>query len=155
MSIADSIRDLAKLVQQSDNLELLKKVNTVQSEVLDLIEKLKQKEDQVTQLQGALGLKGEFILKDLAYWLPDEKGNVIGGPFCARCFEADHVARTLAAGERESQVTCPDCGSSLCSPSIYDYLRPDAAELRKKEAQIVEQQMNNARRQLTDFFRSR
>jgi hypothetical protein len=52
MSIVENIEDLVKLAQQSNNSELLKKAKIIQSEVLDLTEKLKK-------IQEALGSKGK------------------------------------------------------------------------------------------------
>jgi len=135
--------DIAKLLKDADlslkNAELkLKLAEIVEAladaklQMADIKQVMTEKDEVIARLQEALELKGKLILQDSAYWLPDEKGNVIGGPFCMGCFEANHVARTLVAGEKESQVKCPNCNSVFCSKPVYDRLRPDVEEGRKK-----------------------
>jgi len=105
---------------------------STRQQILDIRDLVTERDKTISQLQEALSLKGKLILKDSAYWLPDEKGNAVGGPFCSRCFEIDHVACTLVADEKEPQVKCPNCKSTFCSKPVYYHLRPDAEEAHKK-----------------------
>jgi len=145
MSIVDNIRDVVKLVQKIDNVELLHKILTLQTEVTDLTEQLKQKDEIIAQLKDALDLKGKLVCKDSAYYIADESGKITDGPFCTKCFDVDHLKCRLIADNKEPQVICPKCKVSFSSKPLYHYLRPDVEANRKKLLEEIRNQ--NVRRE--------
>ena len=120
-----------KLVQQIDNIDLYRRILDLQGEAIELTEELKKKDEIIAQLKDALDLKGKFIYKDSAYYITDENDKIIDGPFCAKCFDVDHVKCRLVADNKEPQILCPNCKVSFSSKPLYDYLRPDVEARRK------------------------
>lgn len=145
MSIIDNIKDVVKLVQKIDNLELLQKILNLQTEVIDLTEQLKQKDEIISQLKDALDLKGRLTCKDSAYYLTNKNGKIIDGPFCTKCFDVDHFKCRLVPDNKEPQVICPNCKVSFSSKPLYYYLRPDVEANRKKLLEKIRHQ--NVRRE--------
>ena len=139
MGIIENAKDAVKLVQQIDNIELYQKILNIQAETFELTEQLKQKDEAVNQLKEALELKGKFIHKDSAYYITDENGKIIDGPFCTKCFDVDHIKCRIVANNKAPQVICPNCKVSFSSKPVYHFLRPDVEEYRKK---IQEKRMN-------------
>ncbi len=142
MSIIENAKEAVKLVQQIDNIELYRKILDLQTEAIELTDQLKQKDEKIDQLREALELKGNFICKDSAYYIADESGKIIDGPFCTKCFDVNHLKCRLVANTKEPQVICPNCEVSFSSKPVYDFLRPDVEENRKK---LIEKMRNRNR----------
>ncbi|MHC4075796.1 MAG: hypothetical protein ACYSRR_01275 [Planctomycetota bacterium] len=137
MGIIENAKDAVKLVQQIDNIELYRKILDLQAEAIELTDRLKEKDEIINQLREALELKGKFICKDSAYYIADESGKIIDGPFCTKCFDVDHTKCRLVAESKEPQIICPNCKVSFSSKPVYDYLRPDVEERRKKNIERI------------------
>ena len=142
MGIIENAKEAVKLVQQIDNIELYRKILDLQAEAIELTEQLKQKCEIIGQLKEALELKGKLIYKDSAYYVADENGKIIDGPFCTKCFDIDHLKCRLVPDNKEPQVICPNCEVSFSSKPVYDFLRPDVEENRKK---FIEEMRNRKR----------
>ncbi len=82
----------------------------------------------------------EFCLKDSAYWLRDDQGNIKEGPFCMKCKDVDSVKCRLVAMEKEPQVKCPNCKNEFASKPLFDYLRPEVEQNRQKLMQMIRNQ---------------
>lgn len=132
MGIIENAKDAVKLVQQIDNIELYRKILDLQAEAIELTERLKQKDEIISQLKDALDLKGKLVCKDSAYYITDENGKITDGPFCTKCFDVDHLKCRLVPDNKEPQVICPNCKVAFSSKPVYDFLRPDVELNRKK-----------------------
>ena len=99
---------------------------------MKLTEQLKQKDKKITQLESSLTLKGKLIPKDSAYYLTDNEGKTVDGPFCTRCWEVNHLTCKLLAQEIEPFVRCPNCKSNFESKPLFHQLSPDVKEDRQK-----------------------
>ena len=131
MGIIENAKEAVKLVQKIDNIDLYRRILDLQAEAIELTEELKRKDEIIAQLKDALYLKGKFIYKDSAYYITDENGKIVDGPFCTKCFDVDHVKCRLVPENIGPQVICPKCGVSFASKPIYSYLRPDVEADRK------------------------
>lgn len=65
--------------------------------------------------------------------------NAKDAPFCTKCFDVDHLECRLVPDNKEPQVICPNCKVSFSSKPVYDFLRPDVEEHRKK---LIEKMRN-------------
>jgi hypothetical protein len=153
MGIIENAKDAIKLVQQIDNIELYRKILDLQAEAIELTEQLKQKDEIISQLRNALELKGKFICKDSAYYVSDESGRTIDGPFCTKCFDVDKIKCRLVATDKEPIVKCPNCKVEFASNPIFGQLRPDVEETRKKLIEITRNQ--NQTRPRIDYLGGR
>lgn len=126
MGIIENAKDAIKIVQKIDNIELYRKILDLQSEAMELIEQLKQKDETISKLNTALVLKGKMICESSAYYIVDKEGGKIDGPFCTKCFDVDHVTCRLVPittpGQGREHVQCPNCKVVFNSWQISSYL---------------------------------
>ena len=107
---------------------------------MELIDELKQKDEEIAKLKDALDLKGKLICENSAYYIADEHGKIADGPFCTKCFDVDKVKCRLVADNKEPQVICPNCKVSFSSKPLYHYLRPDVEEDRRRLLEKIRNQ---------------
>lgn len=124
MGIIENAKDAVKLVQKIDNIELYRKILDLQSEAIELIEQSKLKDERITKLKNALRAKGKMVCKDSAYYLTDDKGEIIDGPFCTKCFDTDQDTIRIVAHTTGGQVKCLKCKVIFDSENIYNNLAP-------------------------------
>ncbi|MHC4173935.1 MAG: hypothetical protein ACYTBX_06905 [Planctomycetota bacterium] len=124
MGIIENAKDALKLVQKIDNIELYGKILDLQSEAFELIEQSKLKDEKIAKLKKALKVKGKMVCKDSAYYLTDDKGKIIDGPFCTKCFDADQDSIRIVAHTIHAQVKCLKCKVIFDSENIYNNLVP-------------------------------
>jgi len=130
MGIIEDAKEVVKLVQQIDNIELYRKILDLQSEVIDLVQQNREKDDTIEQLKKAMELKGKMVCEFSAYYQLDEQGSKVAGPFCTNCFDNEHATRRLVSGfQPKGQdghshfwVQCPKCKVPFYSKSIGQYL---------------------------------
>jgi hypothetical protein len=135
MSMYDAIKDAVKLAQQVDNVPLYQKILEVQSQLNDLAEELKEKSEEIEKLKKALTFKGKIVHKHHLYWEEGEKGQIIDGPFCPKCFDVDQqICRIVISDTRERRyVQCLKCKVPIDSIQAYNLLASEAfPNLEKK-----------------------
>lgn len=82
------------------------------------------------RLREALALKGNLQREHSAYWLKDDQGNTIDGPFCMVCFDDEQATRRLVQGGKPSGeagrprqwVQCPKCRVAFRQEHVGVYL---------------------------------
>ncbi|MHC4912646.1 MAG: hypothetical protein ACYTE5_06525 [Planctomycetota bacterium] len=124
MAITEDIKHALKLAQKTDNPELEQKLNYILAEVTDLLEQLKNKEKALARLRTTLSSEDNFIIKDSAYYLTDEKHRITEGPFCRQCLENDQIRSLLVQVDSpvRCRIKCPTCNLTFDSYPIWDYL---------------------------------
>jgi len=117
MGMIENIKDAVKIVQKIDNIELYRKLLDLQTEAMELTQKLKEKDEKIDQLEEALKIKGKLVLRGSAYYITDDGGKLLDGPFCTKCFDVDHVmCRIVRAIGR--MVRCQKCKASFDGGNI-------------------------------------
>ncbi|UCF43318.1 MAG: hypothetical protein JSV99_12245 [Planctomycetota bacterium] len=124
MGIAEDIKHALKLAKKTDNTELQQKLKYIQAEVADLLKQLKNKEKAMARLRAALSSQENFIFKDSAYYLTDEKRRIKNGPFCRQCLENEQIKSLLVQVDSPIQcrIKCPTCNLTFDSYQLWDYL---------------------------------
>lgn len=126
MGIIEDVKEVVALSQQVNNVDLYRKLVDLQLEVMTLTEQLKQKDTVISQLKTAFALKGKFVCKDSGYYLTDENGEIMDGPFCTKCFEVDQIqcrlVRQATPGHGRDTVQCPRCKVPFPSARTAEYL---------------------------------
>jgi len=115
MSIVDNIKDIGKVIQQSDNIELYQKILTIQQDALELLEQLRQKTDENHQLSSDLQkalqigeIKGRARKVKNCYYEFDDKDMPVKGPYCPTCLDGDNkVVHIVSISGYKLQ--CPKC----------------------------------------------
>ena len=87
MGVLDTIKDLAVLVQKADNLELLKHVLALQSQVQDMFNENRTLRDKVGALEATIELARSLSFRAPFYFVVGDET-----PFCPRCWEVDRKA---------------------------------------------------------------
>jgi len=123
--------ELAGLVEALANAKL---------QIADVRQMLGSKDDTIARLQAALKLKGRIALKNSAYWLTNEADGSTEGPFCTHCYDSDKVMCRLLPDKDEPGVKCPECKSTFASKPLFDHLRPEVEQKRKKYIDMVNRQ---------------
>jgi hypothetical protein len=103
MSVITSVTEVVKLVQTIDNVDLLRKILTLQNEIMALSEENASLKAQNRTLQERLSLTAILSFRDNAYWRARDDGTE-DGPFCSTCWDVDQrlvrgTAEFLFAGE--------------------------------------------------------
>ena len=81
----------------------------------------------------------KMILKDLAYWVTNDSGEVIDGPFCTECWRKSGSKCGIFPKDKEPMVHCSNCKNEFASVPLFHYLRPDVRETRQK---LIEKSRN-------------
>ena len=108
MGLLADIKDAAKLVQQLGNLDLYKRILDLQADALELMEALRARDEEIRELKKAARVCGQIVYVKSAYYMKDEKGEVITDePFCQRCYD---VSGTMCRLQRDGVYgICYNC----------------------------------------------
>ena len=84
MSLVDNVKDAVKLIQQLDDVDLMRKMLDVQTDAMKVFEENANLKQEVERLEEILELSGDVFFEANAYWLrvSDEEKH---GPFCSQC----------------------------------------------------------------------
>lgn len=125
MGLIEDAKEAVKLVQKIDNIELYRKILDLQSEAMELMEELREKDEIINKLKSTLSLKGKLICEHSAYWLKNDKNEVVDGPFCTRCFDVENIQCRFVTGPPEKYravIQCPNCKIQFTNCRVADYL---------------------------------
>ncbi len=124
MGITEDIKHALKLARKTKDPELQQKLKYIQAEAEDLLDQLKNKDKIITRLRAALSAQDNFIFKDSAYYLTDEKRRITDGPFCRQCFENEQIKSLLVQVDSpiKCRIKCPTCNLTFDSYQLWDYL---------------------------------
>lgn len=112
MGIVENAKDVVKLVQQLDNIDLTEKILGLQADVLGLIEekhtlqaKVRKLEEQLESMQQEFATDADLSLKNDCYWRTTDEAP---GPYCTRCWNVDSVLVQMHRGAGGWAI-CPHC----------------------------------------------
>ncbi len=125
MGALDTAKELAKLVQKLDNIEVVQKVIELQGDLMELQERFQELLDENRDLKKKLEAPTELLFQDNMYWRAKGKEEQ-EGPFCTKCFDGDGKTVRMHGGESRG-LTCPHCKTFVDTKT--------AAENRRKASQ--------------------
>ena len=105
MGILDTAKDVVTLVQKADNLELVKQILTLQSDIMKMMEENRLLKDENRALREQLQVKRNLVFRENSYWMPKEDG-FEDGPFCSTCQDVD--------GKLVRMTECATAGVYYC-----------------------------------------
>ena len=105
MGLVETIRDVATLVQKTDNIKLVKHVLSLQMQAQEMQEDNRRLREQVKRLEGALDFAKALRFDAPFYFSTDDKI-----PYCAHCWEADHLPIHLKRDWDGNRWECFHCG---------------------------------------------
>ncbi|MBQ7710776.1 MAG: hypothetical protein IJT39_03005 [Bacteroidales bacterium] len=112
MSLYEGLKDVAKVVQQADNVELYRQLIDLCEQALDLQAKIRELTEENAELKKKHNLEERIQRhKELYITLEGEDCDIF---FCSHCWDNDRKLIQLEKSYGES--TCPQCHWSC----IYD-----------------------------------
>ncbi len=87
MNVLEVGKEMVRLVQQVDNIELYRKILEYQSETLKVVEELTVLKGQLKALQEIIEVKENLSFRDNKYWI--KKEGLEMGPYCTHCWDRE------------------------------------------------------------------
>jgi hypothetical protein len=104
MGVIENMKDVADLVKQFGDIELNRRILTLENEVLDLSRDKRRADEKVEELQRVISIKNDLTFRGNEYYLKTTDGE--DGPFCSLCWDRDQKLIRLHSGRIEP---CPAC----------------------------------------------
>ena len=105
MGVIEDVKTLGELLRKYNDIELNRRIVSLESEVLDLSRDKRRLEEQVEELQRALKFSKELQFKNAFYWLEGDNA-----PFCPGCWESKRLPIHLAQHPQYLPLKiCPNC----------------------------------------------
>ncbi len=111
MGIIENFKDVLKLADAANNLDLYKKLAELQNSVFGLQEENRELKDQLGRLTDQLSTQQSLKHDGERYW--SEKDGKRDGPFCAVCWDIDKKLVRMRGYRTVSGVrdyVCDYCG---------------------------------------------
>ena len=124
MAIFDSLKSIAKVLQESGKIELYKQILEIQQILLEMQQENAELRTQIRIFEDQLKIKDELVHRNNAYW----KSSNNEGPFCTRCWDKGKDLIRMTS-DRDIYYNCPECQCSYEGPTYQNY-----AQLLEEEA---------------------
>ena len=111
MGIADGIKSIAKLVKKYNDLELMKRIVDLETELLAIIEENNDIKRENTELKEAKAISESFVFEDNTYFRIE--GGTRTGPYCSGCWDDKSKLVRLRTFNQQIGIVrrCPVCDS--------------------------------------------
>jgi regulator of replication initiation timing len=120
MWLYDAMKDVAKLAQKADNIELYQRLIDLSAQALDLqAENTKLKEENA-ELRKKRDLASEIVRHKEPYITLRNDEEVLR--YCSHCWDTDEKLVQLACDERIGTFECPHCKVD----GVFDKVKNDA-----------------------------
>lgn len=107
MGLIDTVKDVAVLVQKADNIDLVKHVLALQTQVQEILDENRALKARIEEVEKLLTFAKTLSFQTPFYFAENDKI-----PLCARCWEiskkAVHVV-SIFKNKPEDRWDCPEC----------------------------------------------
>lgn len=155
MSIIENIKDTVKMIQTSDNIELVQKLLSVQQEAIDILEQIRRKNEIIHKLQE--DLKQANIISNIKsrtkkirncyYEFNIDKP--IGGPYCPTCLDNGRISHIVSKGR--DKVKCPKCGIEFADSKAVYYINNGNLDGEYESKKISLSELQRKRKSKSDY----
>lgn len=108
MGVVENMKEVADLVKKFNDIELNRRILTLENEVLDLSRDKRRLEEEVEKLRATLKLQKELVFKSPFYYLEGD-----ATPHCPGCWESKRLAIHLHRARKPLPIgdcmECPSC----------------------------------------------
>jgi regulator of replication initiation timing len=108
VGILETAKDVVTLVQKADNLELVKQILALQSDIMKMMEENRVLRDENLTLKEQLHAKKTLVFRNNHYWMPKEDGSE-DGPFCSACQDGYGQLARMTEGATRGYYFCKVC----------------------------------------------
>jgi hypothetical protein len=107
VGLFDNFKDLFKLADTVNNIELYKKLSELQTSMYALEEENRALKDEIRRRDEQRSIGDRLLPRDNAYYLDD--GVQLDGPFCLRCWDVNGKLVRERAGATAGTHYCEHC----------------------------------------------
>ena len=107
MGIIDNFKDVFKVAETVNNIELYKKLSELQSAVFGLQQENQELREELRRRDAHSDIASRLQVNDNAYYLDD--GKELDGPYCMRCWDVDHNLVRERRGATAGTHYCAEC----------------------------------------------
>jgi len=113
MSLVENVKDAIRLIQQTDNIDLLKKMMDLQVGIIELSEEGTRLRKENQELRNIIEIEKHLAFREGMYW--SEHEGTVEGPYCTRCWDAEHK-RVHLHDMGYDMFDCPNCKARHIPP---------------------------------------
>ena len=112
MGIFNEFSSLAKILQEAGKIDLYQKVIELQGMTQEVMEQNRILNEEIDTLKKKIEIRDSLDYKDDSYYITDNEGNLIKGPFCSKCWDSeDRLVRLHKNESSDGKIYgwCPNC----------------------------------------------
>lgn len=119
MGVVENMKEVADIIKKLGDIELNRKILTLETEVLDLTREKRRAEERAEELERTLNLRANLVFDPPFYWLEGDQT-----PFCPSCWEDRHKAVHVVLvfdNPPYARLDCPVCKHEYGMTSVRWY----------------------------------
>lgn len=120
MWLYDAMKDVAKLAQKADNIELYQRLIDLSAQALDLQAENTRLKEENAELKKKKDLANEIVRHKEPYITLRNDEEMLR--YCSHCWDTDEKLVQLACDERIGTFECPHCKVD----GVFDKVKNDA-----------------------------
>lgn len=106
-----AIKDAVTIAQQSDNIELYKKILDAYGSCIDLMDENTRLRKELDELKEQAKTSEDITYGHNTYWKKYDGG--LDGPYCTCCWDSEKLLIRLTQGDFAGEMECPKCGLEI------------------------------------------
>jgi len=107
MAIFDELKSIGRVLQEAGKIEQYQQILETQEKLLEMQKRINDLTEKNKKLEEDFKIKQTLISDGNLYWTEGTENR--DGPFCTRCWDADHNLIRLHRSSVSSRVSCPNC----------------------------------------------
>ena len=114
MGWGQTIKEVVELVQKTDNIDLVRKILTLQTELGDLGEERQKDKERIRELEAKVKTKESLRYEAPFYFLPNDST-----PICSSCWDTKELVVRLPPPVKVAEgprYDCPSCKNHVVYP---------------------------------------
>lgn len=113
MGLYDGIKDVAKVVQQADNIELYQKLLDLSSQALEMQNEISRLTIENAELKKIKDIESKIIRHQEPYLTLTDDANLM---YCTNCWDSSQKLVQLHCDQEQGTYNCPCCKDK----GVYD-----------------------------------
>lgn len=132
MGLYEGIKDVAKVVQQADNIQLYSQLIDLSAQALEQQKEISRLKLEIRELKKMADLSEKIQRHDQPFVTLKDEDPIIC--YCSRCWDVDSKLVQVRCETRTGRFYCPNCeNTGIYNKEKYDR---DCAELRVVTSKI-------------------
>lgn len=110
MGLYEGIKDVAKVVQQADNIELYQKLLDLSAQALDMQAEITKLREEIAVLKKKEDISQKIVRHQEPYITKTgDEPNIL---YCSHCWDSEELLIQLKCDARKGVFECPHCKNS-------------------------------------------